>query len=86
MKVSWLLFGNFLCRLKTKYIYRDLSPIPFLFVLGTLLMPLGLFSMFYSNFALSSNALSLPIIVESILFLLIALMLDVKNSRQITVR
>ena len=86
MKVSWLLFGNFLYRLKTKYIYRDLSSIPFLFVLGTLLMPLGLLSMFYSNFALFSNALFIPIIVESILFLLIALMLDVKNSRQITVR
>ncbi len=62
MKVSWLLFRNFLYRLKMKYIYQDLSLIPFLFIFGALLMPLGLFSMFYSNFTLFSNVFSLPII------------------------
>ncbi len=83
MNVSWLLFGNFLYRLKMKYIYQDLSLIPFLFIFGALLMPLGMFSMFYNNFTLFSNAFSLPIIILSILFVLIALMLDIKNSRNI---
>ena len=81
MKVSWLLFRNFLYRLKMKYIYQDLSIIPFLFMFGALLMPLGIFSMFYSDSPLFSNVFSLPIIILSILFVIVALMLDIKNSR-----
>jgi len=44
LKVSWLLLGNFLYRLKTKYLYQSLSPIPFLFIFRVLLIPIGLLS------------------------------------------
>jgi glycosyltransferase involved in cell wall biosynthesis len=86
MKVSWLLIGNFLYRLKMKYIYQGPSPIPFLFVFGVLLMPIGLLSILYSSFPLFSSVLSLPMVLLGMLFVLVAIMLDINNSTLIASR
>jgi glycosyltransferase involved in cell wall biosynthesis len=84
MKVSFLLLGNFLYRLKMKYIYQGLSPIPLLFAFGALFMPLSLISILDSDFQLFSKAMSLPVVLSGILSILIAIMLDVQNSRYIS--
>jgi hypothetical protein len=86
VKVSWLLIGNFLYRLKMKYIYQGLSPIPFLFAFGAILMPMGIFSILYRNFPLFSYTLSLPMVLSGVLFILIAIILDINNSRYIRSR
>jgi hypothetical protein len=82
IKISWLLLGNFLYRLKMKHIYQDLSPIPFLFLFGALPMPLGLFSMLFDKIPLISRAMSLPITLLVLLLGLSAIILYIKNSRE----
>ena len=80
VKVSWLLFNNFLYRLKMKYIYHGLSPIPFLFVIGFFLLPIGLLSFVIQNNYLSPT-MSLPMIIIGFNSILVATVLDINNCR-----
>ena len=81
VKVSWLLLDNFLYRLKMKYIHQGLSPIPFLLVFGVMLMPIGLLSILYGNFPLFSNVPSYLMVLLGMLLVLIAIGLDINNSK-----
>ncbi len=80
IKVSWLLFSNFLYRLRMKYLYQSLSPIPFLFIFGFVLVPIGLIFTLY-NVIFFLNEVSLPILFLGIQFILIAILLDINDNR-----
>ena len=81
IKVSWLLLNNFLYRLKMKYIYQSLSPIPFLYIIGFLLLPIGLISVLSSNTILLSNPMSLQASIVGLESILIATVLDINNDK-----
>jgi glycosyltransferase involved in cell wall biosynthesis len=81
VKVSWLLFNNFLYRLKMKYIYQGLSPIPFLYVAGFVLLPVGLVSIISKSNIIISNSMSLPISIVGLESILIATVLDINNDK-----
>ncbi len=80
VKVSWLLLNNFLYRQKMKYIFQDLSPIPFLFLLGVILTPYGLFTLVNGHFN-PAFGMSLPIIILGLQLTLIATFLDINYSK-----
>jgi glycosyltransferase involved in cell wall biosynthesis len=83
IKVSWLLLKNFLYRLKIKYIYQSLSPIPFLFIFGFILSPIGLTSILIQNSLNISSTISLAITILGIDCIFIATLLDINSTSHI---
>ena len=80
VKVSWLLLNNFLYRQKMKYIFQDLSPIPFLFLFGIILIPYGFYTLIYGHFN-PAFGMSLPILILGLQLMLIATVLDINYSK-----
>jgi glycosyltransferase involved in cell wall biosynthesis len=86
LKVSWLLMNNFFWRLKTKYIILSLNPIPFFYIFGIILTPvgiaLGIFSLYYKLTTQGGlfvrGVLSLLIFIIGIQFLLFAMLFDIQ--------
>jgi glycosyltransferase involved in cell wall biosynthesis len=83
VKVSWLLLNNFFYRLKMKYIYHSLSPIPFLFFLGFVLSPLGLILFISNSSILFPSWVSVPMLIVGIESILIATVLDINDSKYV---
>lgn len=64
-KLSWLLFRLFWYRMLHKYIIRDFHPLLFFYVLGFILLPIGLF---FGSYLVILRLLSQDVAVTSALF------------------
>ena len=91
-KVSWLLFKDFLYRLRMKYIVLSFHPIVLFYLFGFILTLMGIFAALYTGyFVLIEHG---PLFIRAVLSLLIfalgiqslsfALMFDIQESRDIS--
>lgn len=91
-KVSWLLFKDFLYRLRMKYVVLSFHPVVIFYMFGTVLTLSGLFSGLYTIFYVIiqhgplfiRGVLSLLIFALGIQFLSFALMFDIQENREIS--
>jgi len=69
-RVSWLLFKDFLWRMKTKYVVLSFHPLVFYYALGFVITTLGILGglySFYYKFVLG-NAMFVPLVMSIIVF------------------
>jgi glycosyltransferase involved in cell wall biosynthesis len=91
-KVSWLLFKDFLYRLRMKYIVLSFHPVVVFYLFGTALTIAGLLAGFYTLFFVLiqhgplfiRGVLSLLIFALGMQFLSFALMFDIQENREIS--
>jgi len=87
-KVSYLLFKDFLWRLKMKYVWLSFHPLVLFYVLGIILMPIGVFGGIYSlyyKFVLNQSlfvrgGLSLLIFIIGLQLMFFAMFFDMKTE------
>jgi glycosyltransferase involved in cell wall biosynthesis len=91
-KVSWLLFKDFLYRLRMKYVVLSFHPIVLFYFFGSILTFAGLLAGFYTIFFVLiqhgplfiRGVLSLMIFALGMQFLSFALMFDIQENREIS--
>jgi hypothetical protein len=91
-KVSWLLFKDFLYRLRMKYIVLSFHPVVVFYLFGTALTIAGLLAGLYTLFFVLiqhgplfiRGVLSLLIFALGVQFLSFALMFDIQENREIS--
>jgi glycosyltransferase involved in cell wall biosynthesis len=91
-KVSWLLFKDFLYRLRMKYIVLSFHPVVVFYLFGTVLTIAGLFASLYTLFFVLvqhgplfiRGMLSLLIFAIGMQFLSFALMFDIQENRELS--
>lgn len=91
MKVSPMLFKNFLWRLRFKYIYRDFHPLVFFYYLSFMLIPIGLLFGLYliiDKLFLGSAGVTAPraifvalLLISGLQLLLFAMLFDMEESK-----
>jgi len=87
-KVSWLLLKDFFYRLKTKYIWLSFHPLVFFYILGFMLVPIGILGGIYSVFykfilgetLFVRGVLSLLVFIIGMQFLFFAMLFDMQAT------
>jgi len=95
-KVSWMLFRNFLWRLKTKYLVLDFHPLALFYIFGSLSVIGSLFGLImafnlkfrHGTQLFSPLAISLLVFMLGTMFLMFAMLFDmqVNEDREIQIR
>lgn len=91
-KVSWLLFRDFLWRLKMKYILFSFHPLVLFYILGFILMPIGISGIIFSlyiKFILGESlfvrgVLSLLLTIIGMQFLFFAMLFDMQVNSNLS--
>jgi hypothetical protein len=89
--LTWLLFKNFLWRMKEKYVIRDFHPLVFFYMLGLFLFPagllFGLYFVFYRIFigpvATTSALFAVFLFVSGLQSLFFAMWFDMEYNRDL---
>jgi glycosyltransferase involved in cell wall biosynthesis len=90
-RISWLLFKGFLWRLGARYVVRDFHPLVFFYVLGSILVALGValgaletfLKLTTGNIALATIVLVALLVISGMQFLLFAMWFDMEYNRSL---